>query len=84
MGNNIMRKIVALTLSVCFLLSLVASCSHVHKYDKHVMSDEFIKRRGVKCTDESEYYYSCSCGACGSKTFKASGEHDFSKERAIP
>ena len=78
------RKILSLFLCLCFFLSLMTSCGHIHKYDKRVMSEEFIKLRGLKCTDETDYYYSCSCGACGDgKTFKAKGEHDFSKERVM-
>ena len=52
----------------------MASCSvnnmfHRHKYNKQVIIDEY-KASDADCEHAATYYYSCSCGKQGTKTFE--------------
>ena len=42
--------------------------SHVHAYNQHVQSDEYMAQKG-NCKTPSVYYVSCSCGDVGYETF---------------
>ena len=42
--------------------------SHVHAYNQHVQSDEYMAQKG-NCKKPAVYYVSCSCGDVGYETF---------------
>ncbi len=78
-----MKKTLTKLLVLVFVLSLIVcysvGCAHEHAFDKQVTSENFISKEAT-CFEVAEYFYSCSCGAKGEKTFEY-GEplgHDWS------
>ena len=51
---------------------------NVHKYDKQVVQDKYLKSAAT-CTQKAIYYYSCECGEKGEQTFEYGelADHDF-------
>lgn len=79
-----MKKFLVVLLSVLCSVSIVAAltgCSnsgHVHSFDKQVVSEEYLAKEAT-CTEKAKYYYSCECGAKGTKTFEygSATNHNF-------
>ncbi|MBE5754572.1 MAG: hypothetical protein E7340_04515 [Clostridiales bacterium] len=57
---------------------------HTHDYSKQVATDKYLSSAAT-CKSKALYFYSCECGASGSKTFEsgAIGSHIFSKGECI-
>ncbi|MBR5438986.1 MAG: leucine-rich repeat domain-containing protein [Clostridia bacterium] len=71
--SRFLLSIVCLMTFALSMLSLTA-CSenespHTHVYDKQIVNDTF-KASDATCEDKAEYYFSCSCGEKGTKTFE--------------
>ena len=49
-----------------------------HSYTKQIVSDEYLASPAT-CTEKARYYYSCECGAKGTKTFEygSTTKHNF-------
>ena len=80
-----MRKLI---ISIIILLCTLAlpSCAlfHTCSFEVESASDEYLKNAAT-CRGAAEYYYSCSCGKAGDKTFSYGdlGDHDYSVESAL-
>ena len=82
-----MKKFLVVLLSVLCSVGIVAAltgCSnsgHVHSFDKQVVSEEYLAKEAT-CTEKAKYYYSCECGAKGTKTFEygSATNHNFVSE----
>lgn len=50
------------------LSSVSGTGTHTHKYDQKIETSDYLKS-AASCTENAVYYYSCTCGEKGSKTF---------------
>ncbi len=68
-----MKKALIKLLVLAFMLSAMAcfgvGCAHEHSFDKQDTSIKYISKEAT-CLEVAEYYYSCSCGEKGDKTFE--------------
>lgn len=54
-----------------------------HTYDQKVVEDKYLAH-AANCTQKATYYYSCECGAIGTKTFENGDvHHEWSDKYAI-
>ncbi len=74
--KNKLLKILALAVSLVLLVSTFVACdnnqsggAHEHVYDQKV-ADETTLKEDATCTHAPIYYYTCSCGEKGTKTFE--------------
>lgn len=67
--------------TACDVSSLLGGEKHTHSFTKKVATEEFLKSKAT-CKDIAQYYFSCSCGEKGTKTFEAGSklDHDYSAE----
>ena len=42
---------------------------HIHNFNKQEVKDTYLSKQAT-CEEKAEYFYSCSCGAVGTKTFE--------------
>lgn len=78
-----LKRILSALMCICICAVSLISCSHIHRYNEKNTADEYLKKRAFSCSEPSEYYYSCKCGAIGSKSFTATKKHDFSAEKPL-
>lgn len=79
-----MKKTIGVLLSVFYICCVAAGfigCKndkHIHAFDKQVITDEY-KATDATCVEKAKYYYSCECGAKGTKTFEygSATNHNF-------
>lgn len=81
------KKILSILITIfalCTCLFMLTACGeneppHMHVYDQQIVNDTF-KASDATCEDKAEYFYSCSCGKKGTKTFENGFVlgHDFS------
>lgn len=69
-----MKKLLLSVLCLTFLLSatfFVSGCKkkHTHSFTEQAVKDEYLST-AADCTNKAKYFYSCSCGEKGSKTFE--------------
>ena len=59
----------------------LSGCGHTHDFTNKVMEDKFLKSEAT-CTAPMQYYYSCSCGKVGTKSFSSGAKlwHDFTAQ----
>ena len=48
-------------------VSVIFNEDHIHAYTEEVVDDKYFA--SAKCTEQTKYYLSCSCGEAGTKTF---------------
>ena len=66
--RNKICKILSLCLIICTLLSVFTAC-HTHNFNQQIATETFIAS-DANCKEKAKYYYSCSCGEIGLKTFE--------------
>ena len=79
-----MKKTIGVLLSVLYICCAaigLTGCKkdkHIHAFDKQVITDEY-KATDATCIEKAKYYYSCECGAKGTKTFEygSATNHNF-------
>ena len=79
-----MKKTIGVLLSVLYICCVSTGfigCKndkHIHAFDKQVITDEY-KATDATCVEKAKYYYSCECGAKGTKTFEygSATNHNF-------
>lgn len=80
-------RLLALATSALFIFStgcqFLGQSSHTHAFDQKVVKDKYLKTEAT-CVTPAFYFYSCSCGEAGTKTFTEgfSLAHDYSAEVA--
>lgn len=83
MKKHLITKVLSILFSICLLCCFCCSCAdtlpHTHKYNEQNVLIEFLANDAT-CESPAEFYYSCSCGKKGSKTFEYGEElgHVFS------
>ena len=69
-----MKKLLLSVLCLTLLVSatfFVSGCKkkHTHSFTEQAVKDEYLST-AADCTNKAKYFYSCSCGEKGSKTFE--------------
>ena len=69
-----MKKSILSVLCLTFLISVAIFASgcqkkHTHTFTEQTVKDDYLST-AADCTNKAKYYYSCSCGEKGTKTFE--------------
>ena len=83
--SNILSTAIVIILTTLCLFSCAKKPSHVHSYTLENINSTYLKT-AANCKSKAVYYYSCSCGAVGTKTFEH-GEalgHTEAIDQAVP
>jgi len=74
----------AVVLAFAFASCGDTNSDHVHSFDAQNLDAKYLKSE-ANCSDPATYYYSCSCGERGEKTFTAGSAigHDYTKATLV-